>query len=267
MIFNSNSYRSILRSEFEKREKHNPSYSLRAFARDLEIIPSRLSEIFSSKQGLSPIKAESIAKKLGFNPLESEFFVALVEKEHGRSQLSKEAAIIRLKKFGMREQKKMSMELFKLISNWEHLAILEIVQLGNARSTTSWIAKRLGITTDMAKDCVERLLHVGLLTNEKGKLKRVDDSLFVWPSQIPSASIKNYHQGVIEKSLHSLFTHPVEMREFSSVVMPIDSTKIPEAKKMIREFSFELNKFLISSKKKDRVFYYASQFFGIDQEN
>lgn len=266
MIFNFTDYRSILRSEFEKREKHNPSYSLRAYARDLGIIASRLSEILARKQGLSPEKGSAIAKKLGLNPLEEEFFVALVEVEHGRSKLSKEAAKIRLKKFGLKDEKKMSMEVFKLISNWEHLAILEIVQLSGARTDAAWIATRLGVREKDAKECIDRLLHVGLLTKKNGKLKRVDDSLFVWPSQIPSASIKNYHKGVIEKSLHSLFTDSVDKREFSSVIMPIDSEKIPEAKKMIRDFSFELNKFFAKSKKKDRVFYYSSQFFGIDQE-
>jgi uncharacterized protein (TIGR02147 family) len=266
MIFNFTDYRSILRAEFERREKHNHSYSLRAYARDLETIPSRLSEILSHKQGLSPEKANVFAKKLGLNPLETDFFVALVEREHGRSKLSREAAKIRLKKFGHKDQKKISMEIFKLISNWEHLAILELVQLNGARSDIPWISKRLDLTITQAKDCIERLLHVGLLIEKNGKLKRVDDSIFVWPSQIPSAAIKNYHKGVITKSLNSLFTQSLEKREFSSIVMPIDSEKIPEAKKMIREFSFELNKFLTESKKKDRIYYYASQFFGVDQE-
>lgn len=266
MIFNSTDYRTILRSEFERREKHNPSYSLRAYARDLETIPSRLSEILSKKQGLSPEKASAFAKKLGLNPLETNFFVALVEKEHGRSKLARDAAHIRLKKFGHKDQKKMSMEVFKLISNWEHLAILELVQLSGARSDIPWIAKRLEITSTHAKECVERLLHVGLLVKKNGRIKRVDDSIFIWPAEIPSEAIKNYHKGVITKSLNSLFTQAIEKREFSSMVMPIDSDKIPEAKKMIREFSFELNKFLTDSKKKDRIYYYASQFFGVDQE-
>lgn len=266
MIFNYTDYRAILRAEFERREKHNPSYSLRAFARDLETIPSRLSEILSHKQGLSPEKANVFAMRIGLNPLETDFFVALVEKEHGRSKLSREAAKIRLKKFGHKDQRNMSLEIFKLISNWEHLAILELVQLNGARSEIAWISKRLDLAPSKAKECIERLLHVGLLIKKNGKLKRVDDSVFVWPGQIPSAAIKNYHKGVIEKSLYSLFTQPLEKREFSSIVMPIDSEKIPEAKKMIRDFSFELNKFLTDSKKKDRIYYYASQFFGVDPE-
>ena len=58
------SYQDILKAELEKRQRANARYSLRAFARDLGVSPSNLSEILQRKAGLSRIKAQEIAKKL-----------------------------------------------------------------------------------------------------------------------------------------------------------------------------------------------------------
>ncbi len=95
----------------------------------------------------------------------------------------------------------------------------------------------------------------------------MDDSLFVWQSEVPSQSIKNYHKGVIEKSIQSLFTDPIDSRSFSSVVMPIDESKLVEAKKMIQDFTFKLNKFLTKGKNKSRIYYYSNQLFPVDKNN
>jgi len=78
-------YRSFLRLELERRCKQNPRYSLNAFARDLGLAPSRLSEVFSEKQGLSREVATRISEKIGLNQDETETFCDLVEMEHARS--------------------------------------------------------------------------------------------------------------------------------------------------------------------------------------
>ena len=78
-------YRSILKSEFAQRCDRNSGYSLRAFARDLKIHPSRLSAVLNGKKGLSKDSASDVAKILGFAPREAEMFCDLVEATHARS--------------------------------------------------------------------------------------------------------------------------------------------------------------------------------------
>lgn len=89
-------YRIILRSELAERCKHNPNYSLRAFARDLGIAPSRVSEILSGKQGLSRKAALSIAERLGLSTEEAEAFADLVDCRHCRTLDGRERARRRL---------------------------------------------------------------------------------------------------------------------------------------------------------------------------
>lgn len=57
-------YISILKTAFELRQKRNPRYSLRKYAKDLQLTPMHLSYILRGQRGLSRKKAESIAQFL-----------------------------------------------------------------------------------------------------------------------------------------------------------------------------------------------------------
>ena len=89
-------YRVQLQQEFDRRRKGNPYYSLRAFARDLAIAPSRLSEIFNHKQGLSRKVALRIADTLGFIGESRELFLDSVTSQHARSKSERQMAFMRL---------------------------------------------------------------------------------------------------------------------------------------------------------------------------
>src|SRR5687767_1203761 len=98
MVGVDSDFRKVLRRELDTRCRMIPKYSLRAFAKDLEISPSRLSEILSGKQGLSRDRARELAGLLGFSSRETELFCELVESEHARAQVSRDLARVRLQK-------------------------------------------------------------------------------------------------------------------------------------------------------------------------
>ena len=89
-------YRAILQAELAGRCRQNGRYSLRAFARDLKLAPSRLCEILSGKQGLSRAGAERVAMALGLDPQATGFFCDLVDAHHARSRHDRELARERL---------------------------------------------------------------------------------------------------------------------------------------------------------------------------
>ena len=92
-------YRVQLRRELNRRRYANPYYSLRAFARDLKIAPSRLSEIFNHKQGLSRKAALKIADILGYIGETREYFLDSVTAQHARSKIDRQSARIRLGRY------------------------------------------------------------------------------------------------------------------------------------------------------------------------
>ncbi len=89
-------YRKILRDELARRVRQNPHYSLRAFARDLQIVPSRVSESLNNKQGLSRKAAEKIAARLRMPADKANLFLDLVTACHARSPKARHGAKLRL---------------------------------------------------------------------------------------------------------------------------------------------------------------------------
>jgi plasmid maintenance system antidote protein VapI len=85
-ILSYNSYRDFLKAELISRSRKNSMYSLRAFARDLQIHPGRLCEILSGKQGLSLGAAARLADHLQLDPGNRENFLDMVQAEHARSR-------------------------------------------------------------------------------------------------------------------------------------------------------------------------------------
>ena len=57
-------FEKLLREKFAERLLRNRRYTLRAYARDLALSPSKVSEMLSGKQGISLKTARRVADKL-----------------------------------------------------------------------------------------------------------------------------------------------------------------------------------------------------------
>jgi uncharacterized protein (TIGR02147 family) len=78
MIFNYQDYRQYLKSVLQNRQLKNKRYSLRAFAKSLNISPGALSKVLNSINNLSEQKALQFAQQLKFNEYETDYFLRLV---------------------------------------------------------------------------------------------------------------------------------------------------------------------------------------------
>ncbi len=79
-------FRSFLQDELEKRCKKNPRFSLRAFARTLEVEPSALSKILHGKRALTPKMLMRMASQLGLPEQDIERFT--IKQGRGRRNIA-----------------------------------------------------------------------------------------------------------------------------------------------------------------------------------
>lgn len=254
-------YREILQREFEARTAANARYSLRAFARDLGVGASQLSEIFNGRCGMSRKTAESLAKKLNLSPTECERFCTLVELEHARSERQKDIAAIKLKSLESAAQfQEIELEYFKVISDWYHLAILELTSLKDFEPTVRWCARALDLPEPVVSQAVVRLKRLGLLQDHKGTW--IDTSeLISTPNDIPSQTVRAFHKQILEAALRSLITDPVEDREFAALLFSMRKEDLPKAKTMLRNFRRKITTELTDTKEKDSLYCLALQLF------
>lgn len=240
-----NSIAVVLQHELEKRVKRNPAFSLRAFAKYLNISPATLSQVISQKRNLSMKKGAEILNQLGFSPSEQLNLIADIDKKNIETQ-----------KFQITEDK------FKLISEWFYLAILSLGELPNAKADPRHIAKRLNITVAQANIALQRLERLSIIKIENGFFKQIHPP-FKTTDDIPSNAIKTYHMNVLNLAIEKLETVDVKEREYSAVTMAINSKNIEKAKEITRKYKKELSK-ILETGKPDRVYHLSIQLFPMD---
>jgi len=266
MVMAAQSYRDILKREFELRSSRNARYSLRAFAKFLGISQSRLSEILSGKQGLSRAWAEKLSEKLNHNIEERKVFADLVEAEHARSSLKRKLAHSRLSSRRQTTETTLQLDVFHIISDWYHFGITELALTKGFKSDPVWIGKRLGVAPKLIELAIERLLRLGLLIHDsKGALK-ADDARISTTDGVPSDAIKKFHAQVLSKAADSIYSQTVSERSISTLMLPFHAAHFSEAEKIIKMFRKSFSSQFNSTADKDSVYCLAVQFFRMDQK-
>lgn len=256
-------YREWLRSELTERTQRNPQYSQRAFAKDLGIYPGQLNEILNEKKGLSPQKALRVSAGLGLNSIESKYFCDLVVMSDARSQDARLAVEQRLKKIQSRRPLQfLQHDQFKLMADWYHLAILELLELNETFDRPKTVSKALGITIDQAKDGLSRLERLGMIEATDGVYRSLGIQACM-PETVSSESIKSFHRQVLEHAGQALDRHTPERGEFNTTFLAIDARRIGEAKTMIKDFWKEMAHKLQVDNTKDSLYCLSIQFFNL----
>lgn len=258
-------YRDILQSSLLQKQQANPAYSLRAFARDLEISPSRLSEVLSGKHSLSIASARKIAQHLHKTPDERQYFEDLVAVESSSNPLQIELAQRRINTFETgKSRNKIPEDSFSLISDWYYLCIIELTQLENFKPDAKWIAEKLGITSTQVVDAFERLQEVGIVQFDDDQDLILNFLSNTVSSQKSSKSIRKFHKQMIEKALAAIDGQKTNERDVSSLTVAVDHGSLPEIRKLIQNFRNELSEKSKQSSSKPNLLYNLNvQFFKI----
>ena len=235
----------------------NPSYSLRAFSKRLSLSPAAVSEILNGKRKVSAKMAERITDQLALDPEKKNAVLeAFKETPESTSPLPTSTPL------SPRESLELSQDHFKLISEWYHYAILSLAETRGFHDDASAIAERLGIRTQDAEKAIERLGRIGLLKRlPSGRLKPTGVNCKS-PDDIAMAALRHAHFKNLELAKKSLEEDPVDVRDFTSMTMAIDPSKVPIAKKMIRNFMEQLC-YTLESGQKSEVYQYCVQLLPL----
>lgn len=241
------SYRKMLEAELAHRCAKNSRYSMRAFASSLGMRPGALSEILNGKRIPSYKMAEKIGESLAFSVQQrQEFLRSLTHTQRARG-LKKLGRAFQETSSGERAQTNTSsidLDLFRIISDWYHYAILELTFVNGFNASPHWISRELGISLSEARLAIERLKSVGLLREENRTLKKTKDRITTKDRHLTTPALRKRQKQILEKALTSLENDPIERRNMSAMTMAIDPKNIEPAKKMIDKFINRLCNFL-----------------------
>lgn len=263
-LTNYGDYRGYLRSRFALRRTTNANYSLRQFAKDLGLSPSTLSEVLSGFHGLSRTKANQVAERLGLKETAKTYFCDLVDSLDARSLSARQMAKERLSEQNQNLSiTQISEDQFRLIADWYHLAILELVTIKNFNGQESALPDILGISPQQAAIAVQRLIKLKLIERSVDKLRATNNNTKT-PDDIPSEAIQLFQRQILQKAQQALVSQTVENREIASIIMSIRKQDLPAAKRMLKDFR---KKFCAHMEdfgaEREEVYCYSSAFFSL----
>lgn len=238
---NTNEFQTFLQQEFARRKRRNPNYSLRAFAKSLEMDDSTLCKVVHGERKAGKAFIRRVGVKLGLDPEQLNVFI-----ENPKQQTTQDQV----------DYQKLTIEASQVIADWYHYAILELLRLREFRLDTAWIAQTLNISTLEVEKALERLQSSRMIAiDDQG---HVEDLTTVKTTnivgQFTSWAQKNLQKEVLSKAIDAIEEVPYELRSNTSMTMAIDTAKLPQAIEMIKEFRRNLAQLLSRGSEPNQVY-------------
>jgi len=269
--------KAYLKEELALRKARRPHYSLRAFARDLDMSPSSLSEFLGGRQGMSRERAIWVGKKIQLSDQQIEHFCDLIESEFGRSEPEKQAAQLRIAKRSIDDDSRLRVDQFRVIADWHHFPILELLTLAEKNLSLNEVADLLELDIETVDLAVERMESLGLLQKfddpVSGKVQfKSSAEQTLTGDEGSQRAIRHCHQGFLEMQARALEDKSIQERESLSFTLAIANEDWPSLKSELQRAVVEvLSKFANSEKKKDQVICCSAQAITLvpheNQEN
>lgn len=238
----------LLKNEFTKRVSRNSMYSLRCFARDLDVQPGALSQFLNFKRNISDRYFDKIT--IGLNLDESSL------------NLAREEFF-----FGKRNKIVLKEEQYDLLRNWVYLGILELTTLDGFLPEIKWISDKLNIDEELCREAIKNLFATGALKEESGKwIDTFENVTFITDENMVVECQRSFQKQILDRANTSIEMDSAEAKSHSSIMGGIDLALIPEVKARIKKFRRETQEYIEqNSKKKNSVYNLNLNFFQLSR--
>jgi uncharacterized protein (TIGR02147 family) len=262
---------TYLISKYDEKKLKNSQYSRTAYARDLDISPSHLSEILKFKKSISTESGNKIVKNLELNQVESKKFHILCLAAYSKDdKVQKEAAF----KYNLSSKNPILKAEFiqetESFFQWENLAILELLEIESTIHEPLWISQKIGISVERVEKSINFLVKSAQIVKVDSKwiVNEFKDSEY---DNIKNKdAVHNMLLELIEISLPILKKSQVEKREQENttmtVIAAIDSSRINEARSKMNLFRREFQQEFGDSKNKDALYCMNLNLFRLDRD-
>ncbi|MCB9073619.1 MAG: TIGR02147 family protein [Bdellovibrionaceae bacterium] len=266
-IFEYDDYRQFLHDLYQFFKNQRRTFSYRYFAQRAGFSsPNFLKLVIEGKRNLSERSIEKFAVAFKLTKIETDFFNILVhfnqsssekEKNHWAKQL--------LDSKGFNKIHPLKQAEYSYYANWYYIPIRELISLKTFQEDPIWIAQqfRPELTVEQVKEALIHLEQLQMIQrNLTGNLQQKVKSITTG-NEVHSNLIRQYHKAMIQKGADSIDLVSREMREVSSVCIPISADKREEIKKRIQEFRREIMAIAENDKDPESVYQMNIQWFPI----
>jgi uncharacterized protein (TIGR02147 family) len=261
MILEHTHYVSYLKAELERRKQINPSYSLRAMAKNLGIAPSSFSEVLSGRKHFSVRSAAGVALRLRLKGRDFRYFCTLVNFEISKDPEIKSMLATQLRTLNTKSAQSFqaTIDEFDLLSKWYHPAILELTHIESIKMSPTNIAEILKISVADASAALKLLVKMNFLIQTGDDQFAKTKKQFQFQSESKNDFLKNYHKAMLHRVAEDLDHFQHTERAIGSETVPLSVHDLPEARLILEECFQKIIRLSEQSKHKTDVFYLGIQ--------
>jgi uncharacterized protein (TIGR02147 family) len=178
---------------------------------------------------------------------ERRYFELLVRKEKHLGNVPK-AITDELQKLNplLKRRKPLDGEVFTYVAAWQNYVIGQLFQTPEANDDPDWIVNRLGgkLTREEVISSLNLLEKLKILERDPstGRLQLSKMDPLITGEDIPSAAVRRHHIEQMDQAKSALQNQPMMEREFTCLTLQVSRNKLPEIKKMLREFRDKFDK-------------------------
>lgn len=271
-IFSFNDPIDFLNYQLKLKKNKNPKFSLRSWSAQLDYQnPSLLSQVLSRKRKINSPLLKKIISNLKLSGAQKKYFEVLILYKKSKTLDEQKLyldIIDELRPKSSKFVRSIDIELFKVISDWHHTAILELLNLKDFQSNPVWIRKALNyeVSTSEIEDAIKRLISLKLIEKSKtGKLVRRQNESLLLESNFSSSAIQSFHKKMLDKASRAIESQSTEDRDLRGSTLAIKSSDYNKILEIIKNAHSEIIKYA-SSGDGDDVCHFNTQFFHLTKK-
>ena len=244
----------ILRHHFERRKRGG--YSLRALARDLEVSPAFVSNVFSGKK---KIPAKMIARAAKILDIDSETVLEIRRQVEPGAAVFKAPSASAAWKVGAKKN-------LSSLRQWFYVAIMELTCCADFDGSIATLARRLKLSRTTVEIAVRELTALGLLIEKNGRIVK-NEAYLRLASATSAPEIRNFHRQMLKKAEEELAgAEGFEQRLITGITVTADPQRLAVAKKMLSDALHDIANYLSDGGEATEVYHVGAQLFPLTKE-
>lgn len=210
-IFDYCDSRLYLKNYYNERKRIQPSFSYQYFANKVELKSKSFAyRLITGQKKLSKSTVFAVARAIGLNKHETEYFEAMVNLTQEKSPMEREFYFNHLQSYGKAHPAvQLRQHQFDYYSRWYLSALREVVVYFDFKNDYKLLARTLDppITSTQAKNGVRQLLALGLVEQLLSGRYRQTEASITTRNTIRSLAIQTFQIESLRLATESLTRH------------------------------------------------------------
>ena len=269
-IFEYTEYRLFLQDYYLRTKELRPEFSFRVFSRLAGFSsPNFLKLVIKGERNLSLESIPKFVAALKLRKDEARFFESLVLLSQAKAPEAKRQ--LTEKVLGFRSYKKfhpLKGDEYRYYTQWYWVPVRELVGLPDFDESPEWVAKTLlpAITVEQAKEALEGLEKLGLISRDSAGQLRQTDSVVTTEDEFSSAAFREFHREMLKRASESIALIPRMERELSAATVGLSEESAKRVKLMIQKLRKKILEIADQDAHPERVYQVGLQLFPLSKK-